>query len=220
MPRPCCSQAIPARRSPAPVGRGGSIGRGRGRAVEYGGKDERVGAVVAKEILLRPVCEEPVVSFVTAYFANHPACAAAPVNVVSWGDVARFSNWMQNGQPTGAQDLTTTEDGSYYLNGAMTDAALLAGVGQRTGDRVQHADDDRAEALVDVLLRRIGDVPRRIPAGETISRVEAPRGELLYYIKSNGTDRPERIKVRTLRPLRGPSFSASVSVGSIIRTAQ
>ncbi|HUF38414.1 MAG TPA: nickel-dependent hydrogenase large subunit [Anaerolineales bacterium] len=40
-------------------------------------------------------------------------------------------------------------------------------------------------------------MPRKIPAGETISRVEAPRGELFYFIKSNGTDRPERIKVRT-----------------------
>lgn len=40
-------------------------------------------------------------------------------------------------------------------------------------------------------------VPRRIPEGETISRVEAPRGELFYFMKSNGTDHPERIKVRT-----------------------
>lgn len=40
-------------------------------------------------------------------------------------------------------------------------------------------------------------VPRRIPAGETISRVEAPRGELFYYIKSSGGEKPERIKVRT-----------------------
>lgn len=40
-------------------------------------------------------------------------------------------------------------------------------------------------------------VPRRIKAGETISRVEAPRGELFYFVKSNGTDTPERIKVRT-----------------------
>ncbi len=39
--------------------------------------------------------------------------------------------------------------------------------------------------------------PRRVPAGETVSRVEAPRGELFYYIKSNGSDKPERIKVRT-----------------------
>ena len=28
-------------------------------------------------------------------------------------------------------------------------------------------------------------------------RVEAPRGELYYFIKSNGTDKPERLKVRT-----------------------
>jgi NADH-quinone oxidoreductase subunit D len=40
-------------------------------------------------------------------------------------------------------------------------------------------------------------MPRRVPAGETISRVEAPRGELLYFVKSNGSDRPERIKIRT-----------------------
>ena len=40
-------------------------------------------------------------------------------------------------------------------------------------------------------------MPRRIKEGETVSRVEAPRGELFYFIKSNGTDMPERIKVRT-----------------------
>ncbi len=40
-------------------------------------------------------------------------------------------------------------------------------------------------------------VPRRIPEGEAISRVEAPRGELFYFIKSNGSDKPERVKVRT-----------------------
>ncbi len=38
--------------------------------------------------------------------------------------------------------------------------------------------------------------PRRIPAGEAVSRYEAPRGEDMHYIKSNGTDKPERVKVR------------------------
>jgi NADH-quinone oxidoreductase subunit D len=33
--------------------------------------------------------------------------------------------------------------------------------------------------------------------GETISRVEAPRGEAFYFIKSNGGEKPERVKVRT-----------------------
>ncbi len=40
-------------------------------------------------------------------------------------------------------------------------------------------------------------IPRRIKAGETVSRVEAPRGELFYFIKSNGSDTPERIRART-----------------------
>ena len=52
--------------------------------------------------------------------------ANRPVNYVSWGDAARFANWLTNGQPMGLQNASTTEDGSYYLNGAMTDPALLA----------------------------------------------------------------------------------------------
>ena len=40
-----------------------------------------------------------------------------PVNYVSFWDACRFANWMHNDQTTGAQDLTTTEDGAYYLNG-------------------------------------------------------------------------------------------------------
>lgn len=40
-------------------------------------------------------------------------------------------------------------------------------------------------------------MPRKINAGEVISRVEAPRGELFYYIRSTGGENPDRIKVRT-----------------------
>jgi len=40
-------------------------------------------------------------------------------------------------------------------------------------------------------------VPRKIPAGEVVSRVEAPRGELFYFIKSSGGENPARIHVRT-----------------------
>jgi NADH-quinone oxidoreductase subunit D len=40
-------------------------------------------------------------------------------------------------------------------------------------------------------------MPRKLKAGEVISRVEAPRGELFYYIRSTGGESPDRIKVRT-----------------------
>lgn len=39
--------------------------------------------------------------------------------------------------------------------------------------------------------------PQVVPSNEAVSRVEAPRGELFYYARSNGTDKPERVKVRT-----------------------
>jgi len=49
-----------------------------------------------------------------------------PVNYASWGDAARFSNWLHNGQPTGAQGDATTEKGAYNLNGATANNALMA----------------------------------------------------------------------------------------------
>lgn len=39
--------------------------------------------------------------------------------------------------------------------------------------------------------------PRRVPAGEVVARTEAPRGELLYFLRSDGSDRPARLKIRT-----------------------
>lgn len=39
-------------------------------------------------------------------------------------------------------------------------------------------------------------VPRKIPAGEAISRYEAPRGEDIHYVRANGTDMPERVRLR------------------------
>ncbi|MEM2128429.1 MAG: nickel-dependent hydrogenase large subunit [Halobacteria archaeon] len=38
---------------------------------------------------------------------------------------------------------------------------------------------------------------RRIPEGETVTRVEAPRGELLYFVKTDGKEGLRRLKVRT-----------------------
>jgi Ni,Fe-hydrogenase III large subunit/Ni,Fe-hydrogenase III component G len=50
------------------------------------------------------------------------------------------------------------------------------------------------------------DTARSVPAGEAVNRVEAPRGELFYYVRSNGTDMPDRVKVRTPTFANIPSF--------------
>jgi NADH-quinone oxidoreductase subunit D len=56
--------------------------------------------------------------------------------------------------------------------------------------------------MIEQMIRKLpeGDIvvkaPRKAKPGETVSRYEAPRGENIHYIKSNGSDKPERLKVR------------------------
>jgi formylglycine-generating enzyme required for sulfatase activity len=48
-------------------------------------------------------------------FAGANSPRNRPVTYTSWYDAARFANWMSNGQPTGPQNATTTENGAYDL---------------------------------------------------------------------------------------------------------
>jgi len=59
-------------------------------------------------------------------YAVMNSTGSRPISYVSWFDSARFSNWMSNGQPRGAQNDTTTEDGTYYVNGATSGNAVAA----------------------------------------------------------------------------------------------
>lgn len=56
-------------------------------------------------------------------------------------------------------------------------------------------------------------VPNRIPAGEAISRVEAPRGADIHYTRSNGTDKPERVKVRAPTLANMPTITQMIEGG-------
>jgi Ni,Fe-hydrogenase III large subunit len=55
---------------------------------------------------------------------------------------------------------------------------------------------------------RITDIFPTIPAGEATARAEAPRGEVLYYIASDGSDVPQRVKIRTPTYANMPSVRA------------
>ncbi len=41
------------------------------------------------------------------------------------------------------------------------------------------------------------NAPKNAPTGEVLSRYEAPRGELVHFIRTNGTDKVERVDIRT-----------------------
>ncbi len=70
--------------------------------------------------------------------------------------------------------------------------------------------------IIRQLIKNIpdGDIavrfPRRVPAGEATSRYEAPRGEDVHYVKGNGTDKPERVK------LRAPTLANLMSVAKML----
>jgi Ni,Fe-hydrogenase III large subunit len=58
-------------------------------------------------------------------------------------------------------------------------------------------------SIVEQCLRRmpagpicIAGLPQVPPAGESVARNEAPRGEVFYYVRSDGTDVPQRLKWR------------------------
>ncbi len=53
--------------------------------------------------------------------------------------------------------------------------------------------------------------PRRVPPGEVVSRAEAPRGELIYYLRSDGSDKPARVHIRT------PTLPSLATLGEQLR---
>jgi Ni,Fe-hydrogenase III large subunit/Ni,Fe-hydrogenase III component G len=74
---------------------------------------------------------------------------------------------------------------------------------------------DEVEESINIIEYAIDHLPEgpfrikargMVAAGEAVNRVEAPRGELFYYVKSNGTTYPERVKVRTPTFANLPAF--------------
>jgi len=56
---------------------------------------------------------------------------------------------------------------------------------------------------------------KSIPAGEGIGRHEAPRGEVFHYVRSDGTNRPVRHKIRAPSYMNVPSNQISAVRGTI-----
>jgi len=71
--------------------------------------------------------------------------------------------------------------------------------------------------LIRVIIENLPDgpleakFPLRVQAGEALSRYEAPRGENVHYVKSNGSDKPERVKVRA------PTLANAASVALMLK---
>ncbi len=102
------------------------------------------------------------------------------------------------------------KDDPYAAYGELRDSFSV--IVRSSGDVLSRAEVRILETLesvhmIDALLERLPDGPisqsgnvlalmRKIPRGEAISRVEAPRGELFHYVRTNGNSGVERLKIR------------------------
>lgn len=59
---------------------------------------------------------------------------------------------------------------------------------------------------------------KSVPPGEGIGHIEAPRGETFHYVKSDGTNRPVRHKVRAPTFMNLPTYKATV-IGETVSDA-
>ncbi len=83
----------------------------------------------------------------------------------------------------------------------------VKGIAESAGDCYARADVRMSELYQSIIIVRqaIKKMPagpisvpvKGNPDGEVISRVEQPRGEVIYYIKANGTKNLERLRIRT-----------------------
>ncbi|MDD5195346.1 MAG: nickel-dependent hydrogenase large subunit [Candidatus Omnitrophica bacterium] len=122
------------------------------------------------------------------------------------GPIARASGW----------DIDVRRDDSY----ALYDTVKWSVIVQKEGDiyakiLVRVLEMFESCSIIEQCLNKIpkGDIEtevRDIPAGEGIGRVEAPRGECFHYIRSDGTNRPIRHKIRAPSLMNVPSNLVTV----------
>ena len=101
-------------------------------------------------------------------------------------------------------------------NAAERDASLLRrskecrkGAWQADAPHVVLPDREKMKTQMEALIYHFKIVTEgfRVPAGEVYPVVESPRGEIAYYIVSDGTSKPYRVHMRT------PSFGNLQALG-------
>jgi hypothetical protein len=105
---------------------------------------------------------------------GNPEWDSRPVNFVDYYDALRFINWLHNGQPTGAQNASTTEDGAYpfsapRLRATATPAPWCFFPPTTNGTRLRTTKVAEAMRATGTMRRRVTILrsPRPRPAATT-----------------------------------------------------
>ncbi len=123
----------------------------------------------------------------------HELCVVGPTARASGlvFDVRKDDPYAAYGDLNDSFSVISKKEGDSYARTEVRILELfeLINIVQAALDRLPNGPINLGESPVRLM--------RRIPRGEAISRVEAPRGELIYFVKTNGGDGLERLKIRT-----------------------
>ncbi len=122
-------------------------------------------------------------------------------------------------------DMDTRRDSPYAAYGVLdfkvithTDGDIFATTAVRVLEMLESVKLIR-QALDRMPVGPIAvDVPE-VSRGEGIGLDEAPRGECFHYVRSNGTNMPERVKIRAPSYVNVPSFKARMAGAQIADAA-
>jgi ech hydrogenase subunit E len=175
--------------------------------------DPKSVAVGAREI--RDTVNQVLIPFFTTDRTISARCAG--VGVLSQADAVR---WGVVGPVARASGLDTDlrRDCAYlaydqidFAVPVRTEGDVLARVVVRAQEIVESCNIiEQGLAQMPSGSLNAGDI-YTVPPGEAVVRVEAPRGEVFYYVESDGSDVPSRVKVRT------PTFANIPSVMAMVK---
>jgi Ni,Fe-hydrogenase III large subunit/Ni,Fe-hydrogenase III component G len=161
--------------------------------------------------------------FYTSLFNNEPSLKMRTQNVgkLAKEDALKLSVVGPVARASGV-DIDVRKDDPYEAYGEIPFKIITRTEGD-TFARLMVRLDEVAESvnIIEYALDHLPQgayrvrAPRVVQAGEAVNRVEAPRGELFDYVKSNGTAYPERVKVRTPTFANIPAFLATAIGGNI-----
>ncbi len=129
------------------------------------------------------------------------------INYCAVGPTARASGIktdVRKDEPTDAYDLVdfniiVTENGDVY------DKLVIRVLETFESIKICRQCLERLSSINGDIMNKV----KEISPGEGIGRYEAPRGEVFHYVRSDGTNRPVRHKVRAPSYVNIPTFKAS-----------
>jgi membrane-bound hydrogenase subunit alpha len=164
-------------------------------------------------MLLKAVIDDPVIKARLKNIGVLKKEDAIAMSVV--GPVARASDIaidVRKDHPYGAYDRVKFEEIVMPGGDVFNKAAVRLLECLESAKIIRQCLKQMTAGPIDAEIREVG-------VGEGIGQHEAPRGEVIHYVRSNGSNNPERHKIRAPSYMNVPSFKLTVIGESVADAA-